>query len=94
LKTLLASRFGQNVTDWLDTVATIDTDALIGGTLRTFYLSGAAVFTTLTIKGNASETYDMLITLTGPDLCVCFALALKRALTACASVCCMLCALC
>jgi hypothetical protein len=72
------------VTDWIDTVATIDTTALIGGTLRTFYLSGTAEFKTLTMKGNASQSYDMLITLTGPDLCapVCACSSARRGLHA------------
>jgi hypothetical protein len=70
------------VTDWIDTFATIDTSALIGGgTLRTFYADGAAVFTALTMRGNASQSYDITITLTGPDLCVLLAHADAEAST-------------
>jgi hypothetical protein len=56
------------VTDWIDTVATIATNANISGSTRTFYQHSAAVFTTLTLKGNELATYDLEFTLTGPDL--------------------------
>ncbi len=56
------------VTDWIDTVATIATNATISGSMRTFYQHSAAIFSTLTLKGNEEATYYLEFTLTGPDL--------------------------
>jgi hypothetical protein len=62
-------RFDQQVMDWIDTVvAVIDSSALLTGALRTFYVDGQASFTGLSMRGNASTSYDLLFTLTGSDL--------------------------
>jgi hypothetical protein len=56
------------VTDWIDTVAQIATTAMVSGSLRAFYQHSAAVFSSITLKGNETASYDLDITLTGPDL--------------------------
>lgn len=64
----LLDLFGQPVENWVNTVGTIDTLALLTGTPRTFYQAGAAQFTTLNIRGNASSVYELNFTLSGLDL--------------------------
>jgi hypothetical protein len=54
--------------NWIDTFASIETDAQLGGSLRTFYKDGAATFTSLTLRGDEGVTYDLRFTLTGTDL--------------------------
>ncbi len=54
--------------NWLDTTVTIDTAALVSGSLRTFYADGAGTFNGLTIKGNQGVTYYLNFNLLGPGL--------------------------
>jgi hypothetical protein len=55
--------------EWIDTVvAVIDSSALLTGALRTFYVDGQASFTGLSMRGNASTSYVLQFTLTGPNL--------------------------
>ncbi len=64
----LSDGFGQLVNEWEDLVVTITTDALLSGSLRTFYSKGAAVFPSLSLKGNESVSYELQFTVLGPNL--------------------------
>jgi hypothetical protein len=64
----LLDGFGQALSEWESTVATIASDAMLVGSLRAFYGEGAAVFPSLVLKGNQSATYTLEFTVTGPEL--------------------------
>jgi hypothetical protein len=61
-------RFGQLLNEWPNLVVTISTTALVSGSLRTFYTAGSAVFSSLSLKGNESASYELLFTVSGPNL--------------------------
>jgi hypothetical protein len=61
-------RFGQLLNEWDNLVVTISTTALVSGSLRTFYTQGSAVFASLLLKGNESASYELVFTLSGPNL--------------------------
>jgi hypothetical protein len=66
---LLTDGFGQLLNEWENLVVTITTDALLSGSsLRVFYADGAAVFPSLSLKGNESTAYELMFTMSGPDL--------------------------
>jgi hypothetical protein len=61
--------FDQQVTDWQDTVATIESGAAsVSGSLRTFYQHGEALFTGLSLRGAEGQAYELKFTLSGPEL--------------------------
>ena len=64
----LTDGFNQLLKDWDNLVVTITTTALVSGSLRTFYAKGEAVFSSLSLKGNESQSYDLVFTLSGPNL--------------------------
>jgi hypothetical protein len=64
----LQDGFNQTVENWVDTTATIDSAALISGSLRSFYVDGMAAFRGLTLKGSEGVSYDLQFTVAGPDL--------------------------
>jgi hypothetical protein len=64
----LQDGFNTTVQDWIDTTATINSSALLSGSLRTFYANGVAAFRGLTLKGDEGVSYDLEFTVAGPDL--------------------------
>jgi hypothetical protein len=56
------------VKSWPDTTVTIDTAALVSGSLRTFYGNGEGTFGGITIKGNQSAMLFLNFSLIGPGL--------------------------
>jgi hypothetical protein len=65
----LTDGFQQLLAEWDNLVVTISTtDALVSGSLRTFYTNGEAVFSSLALKGNESASYSLVFTLSGPNL--------------------------
>ena len=60
--------FGALLQDWDGLVATIETDAMLVGTVRTFYLSGAANFDGLALFGVEGTAYNLTFVMDGPDL--------------------------
>ena len=60
--------FGQRLVNWDSLVATIETDAHLTGSLRSFYSDSAAVFSGLALYGAENTTYTLTFTMTGPDL--------------------------
>jgi hypothetical protein len=64
----LVDGFGTLVTDWTNTVATIESLADVTGSLRTFYQRGQATFADLVLRGAESELYNMTFSISGPKL--------------------------
>jgi hypothetical protein len=64
----LTDGYGQLLNEWDDLVVTITTDALLSGLTRVFYASGAAVFSSLTLKGIEGTSYALEVTVVGPDV--------------------------
>ena len=60
--------FMQLINDWDTLLVTITTDALLVGSTRTFYASGAAVFSSLSLKGNENTSYTLTFTVNGANL--------------------------
>ena len=60
--------FGARLKDWDGLVATIETDANLTGSVRTFYISGAANFNGLALLGVEGTSYDLTFVMDGPDL--------------------------
>ena len=64
----LLDGFGHTVKDWPDTVGTVDSAGKLGGSLRTFYQSGAADFADLSLSGLQNTSYEVSFTMSGKDL--------------------------
>ena len=64
----LVDGFGTLVSDWTNTVATIESLADISGSLRTFYQHGQATFSNLVLHGDESQSYNMTFSIAGPKL--------------------------
>jgi hypothetical protein len=63
------SSFDQVLLNWPSSAsATIVSTGLMTGLLRAFYVDGAAVFSSLSLRGNESAAYSLTFTLTGTDL--------------------------
>ena len=60
--------FGALLVNWDGLVATIETEAQLVGTVRTFYLDGAATFDKLALFGAESTAYNLTFVMDGPDL--------------------------
>ena len=64
----LVDGFGTLVSDWTNTVATIESLADISGSLRTFYQHGQATFANLVLHGDENQSYNMTFSISGPKL--------------------------
>jgi hypothetical protein len=64
----LTDGFDQLLNEWADLVVTITTDALLSGSTRTFYTAGAAVFSSLSLKGAEATSYTLEVPVYGPDV--------------------------
>ena len=64
----LLDGFGHTVKDWPNTVGTVESAGRLGGSLRTFYQSGAADFAGLSLSGLQNTSYEVSFTMSGQDL--------------------------
>lgn len=64
----LVDGFGSLLQEWPNCVVEITTDALLTGSLRSFYTGGAAVYNSLVLRGMEGVSYNLTFTISAPDL--------------------------